>query len=351
MAMVGGGFAVFGLFILAMGIMAIASTKDNPLPVEVFRAMERTFVRRMYISLFFLLMSTLLGWIAVSQIRRSAGKLYGLGLAVFDGLLFSLLVVDMAILGCLTFLAMKISSDTPYFIILVRRMAVFCLVMSNIFFVRWVWKKTEKVKCPKSTIWWASIFFGIALLIAWMFVNATQTITSPPAPRRPSFGQVIERTIPNPAKGAPCLLDFETGNRLVPPDELAIKLADGMADIGESSLPWLRKSGADACVKMPPRASLRLFEGVAQSIAHNSNPPIRFNAFTPDEVLEVINGAGSELSERFVDRSRGFYETPAVAPGVGMAFITREGTMGVMEITGPATHPSGVKIRYKLIRP
>jgi serine/threonine protein kinase/signal peptidase I len=35
--------------------------------------------------------TTILGWIAVSQIRRSAGKLYGLGLALFDGLLFPLL--------------------------------------------------------------------------------------------------------------------------------------------------------------------------------------------------------------------------------------------------------------------
>jgi predicted Ser/Thr protein kinase len=41
--------------------------------------------------------ATLLGWIAVSQIRRSAGKLYGLWLAVFDGLFFPLLVVDGAI--------------------------------------------------------------------------------------------------------------------------------------------------------------------------------------------------------------------------------------------------------------
>jgi hypothetical protein len=41
--------------------------------------------------------TTFLGWIAVAQIRRSAGKLYGLGLAVFDGLLFPLLALDAAI--------------------------------------------------------------------------------------------------------------------------------------------------------------------------------------------------------------------------------------------------------------
>ena len=38
--------------------------------------------------------ATILGWIAVTQIRRSAGNLHGLGLAVFDGLLFPLLALD-----------------------------------------------------------------------------------------------------------------------------------------------------------------------------------------------------------------------------------------------------------------
>jgi tRNA A-37 threonylcarbamoyl transferase component Bud32 len=42
--------------------------------------------------------TTILGWISVSQIRHSAGKLYGLGLAVFDGLLFPLLALDGFIL-------------------------------------------------------------------------------------------------------------------------------------------------------------------------------------------------------------------------------------------------------------
>jgi len=41
--------------------------------------------------------TTILGWIAVSQIRRSAGKIYGLWLAVFDGLFFPLLVLDFVI--------------------------------------------------------------------------------------------------------------------------------------------------------------------------------------------------------------------------------------------------------------
>ncbi len=41
--------------------------------------------------------TTILGWLAVSQIRRSAGKLHGLWLAVLDGLLFPLLALDAVI--------------------------------------------------------------------------------------------------------------------------------------------------------------------------------------------------------------------------------------------------------------
>ncbi|MEO6742740.1 MAG: protein kinase, partial [Chthoniobacteraceae bacterium] len=38
--------------------------------------------------------TTILGWVATSQIRQSAGRLRGMGLAVFDGLVFPLLVLD-----------------------------------------------------------------------------------------------------------------------------------------------------------------------------------------------------------------------------------------------------------------
>ena len=41
--------------------------------------------------------TTMLGWMAVSQIRRSAGKLHGMGLAMFDGLVFPLLALDAVI--------------------------------------------------------------------------------------------------------------------------------------------------------------------------------------------------------------------------------------------------------------
>jgi len=52
------------------------------------------------------LAATILGWLSVIQIRRSAGSFYGLELAVFDGLLFPLLGLDLWI-GILFLAAIK----------------------------------------------------------------------------------------------------------------------------------------------------------------------------------------------------------------------------------------------------
>ncbi|HXR05707.1 MAG TPA: serine/threonine-protein kinase, partial [Candidatus Acidoferrum sp.] len=57
-------------------------------------------------ALFFLI-STILGWVAVSQIRRPARNLHGIWLAVFDGLLFPLLALD----GLLAFQASAVAQS------------------------------------------------------------------------------------------------------------------------------------------------------------------------------------------------------------------------------------------------
>ena len=44
--------------------------------------------------------TTILGFVAISHIRHSAGRLYGMGLALFDALLYPLLVLDAAIIAC-----------------------------------------------------------------------------------------------------------------------------------------------------------------------------------------------------------------------------------------------------------
>jgi hypothetical protein len=46
--------------------------------------------------------TTILGLIAISQIRRSRGQLYGMPLAIFDTLVFPLLLLDVLIVGLTT---------------------------------------------------------------------------------------------------------------------------------------------------------------------------------------------------------------------------------------------------------
>jgi predicted Ser/Thr protein kinase len=67
-----------------------------------------------FISLFLVLafLSTILGWVGVVQIRRSAGHLYGMSLAVFDGLLFPLMALDALVLGFGFLVAHQIQRDS-----------------------------------------------------------------------------------------------------------------------------------------------------------------------------------------------------------------------------------------------
>lgn len=51
--------------------------------------------------------ATILGWVAVAQIRHSAGRLYGLGLALADGLIYPLLALD-GVLVALTLILMRV---------------------------------------------------------------------------------------------------------------------------------------------------------------------------------------------------------------------------------------------------
>src|SRR6185437_2427047 len=85
--------------ILALGLFIASYIVDG---IEIINpVMDYELVSKLLAALGFLclLMTSGLGWIAVSQIRRSAGKLYGMWLAVFDGLLFPLLALDGVIFG------------------------------------------------------------------------------------------------------------------------------------------------------------------------------------------------------------------------------------------------------------
>ena len=96
---------------------------------------------------------TVLGWVAVSQIRRSAGKLHGLWLAVFDSLVFPLLALD-SLMFVLFYRVIALIGDLPYFRIshaagladgitvgyhvAVEDFFLFCLVPFVLLYVDWL---------------------------------------------------------------------------------------------------------------------------------------------------------------------------------------------------------------------
>jgi hypothetical protein len=83
-AIVGVGFGILGMFALVLDAVIGDSILLDEGPSWVLEAL----------TALFLLTSTILGWVAASQIRHWEGKLHGMWLAVSDGLLFPLLALN-----------------------------------------------------------------------------------------------------------------------------------------------------------------------------------------------------------------------------------------------------------------
>jgi len=95
--------------------------------------------------------TTILGFVAISHIRHSAGRLYGMGLALFDALIFTLLVLDVAIIACCWFV-FRIPVVLPLpgvfrlgFAILLS--GAICIVL-DFLIVRWAWRKANDGLVP-----------------------------------------------------------------------------------------------------------------------------------------------------------------------------------------------------------
>ena len=92
--------------------------------------------------------TTILGWIAVSHIRHSAGKLYGMGLAVFDGLFFPLLALDGAIVG-MVFLGLWLLDQVFHIslrpgIFLLAPFVLVVVALIDFVIIRAVWRAVNK---------------------------------------------------------------------------------------------------------------------------------------------------------------------------------------------------------------
>jgi tRNA A-37 threonylcarbamoyl transferase component Bud32 len=96
--------------------------------------------------------TTILGLVAISHIRHSVGRLYGMGLALFDALLFPLLLLDAVIVAFCLFLFGIFDVIPPVvlpfpgvfsIVFAVLLAAVLCIVI-DFLIVRWAWRKANK---------------------------------------------------------------------------------------------------------------------------------------------------------------------------------------------------------------
>jgi hypothetical protein len=95
--------------------------------------------------------TTMLGWLAVTQIRRTAGKLCGMWLAVFDGLLFPLLAMNgLLIAGAVVGLrsVLRLGAPVPFWLLLFCALiglgALTILILMNVFIIRRVWRAVNQ---------------------------------------------------------------------------------------------------------------------------------------------------------------------------------------------------------------
>jgi serine/threonine-protein kinase len=209
-----------------------------------------------------LLVSTLLGWIAVSQIRRSAGKLYGQWLAVFDGLLFPLLAMNLLIgwivwmvLVAAVSLISRNGDGTPS-TFLVILLSLLIAIPLNRYIIRRGWRAVNKDSAgvgPIVPTGHQSRVVGVGILTVVIVASVFMAVF---ALNRPSYMDVLEKNkkpaeSPWKLKSLPTSQVIEAGlsepQSAWPWQELQNRLRDGRLNAVEANqivagrAAWMRR--------------------------------------------------------------------------------------------------------------
>lgn len=150
-----------------------------------------------------------------------------------------------------------------------------------------------------------------------------------------SFGPVIECVV----TGA---IDFDSG-KLIEIDSNTGRFAgmpesvDKSSDLGEDLLDdfaWMEHEGIDAVLVRDRR-----FDGLGMKVEVLNKEA--WQNMTAEQLSHTLESSGSKVHQSL---------NPGENASATYAFQTREGGMGLLQITGFTDNPSGVKIRYKLSR-
>lgn len=186
-----------------------------------------------------------LGIVALRQIRHSAGRLYGLALALFDLLAFPLLVVDAAIVGFGIFQVKTNLAGRDLAVAAAVLIVVACIVI-DFLAVRWAWRAANrpptgqpKLAVPKTrlSVAAAAFFFlfgvaGFAFLVSSLkehFENARARIQWRVFE---ADAKLVDQLVPRPTRelGGSAAIFPQTAE--VSDDVFEKLLADGVKDPG-----------------------------------------------------------------------------------------------------------------------
>jgi hypothetical protein len=173
-----------------------------------------------------------------------------------------------------------------------------------------------------------------------------------------TFGPVIERVLWSRLEGTTnWFLDFETGNILMPPPELAQSLVRRTLEAipGTRALQftdWVRRTGVDLAVYGPE--AFETLGGIWKPTHGQSYEDWDdLEALTPGQTLAAIR------AEEKQPTWSGRPELSGIGPksvlhrdfSVNYFFKTRAGTLGVLQVVGKDKASGGLKVRYRLLNP
>ncbi len=322
---------------------------------------------------------TILGWVAVTQIRRSAGKLYGMWLAVSDGLLFPLLALDFLIwyLCVISTLVFRNGFDASGRIQFAAGAFVVSIIISALadwLIIRLVWRVANK-PVPASVPpvqkpdhfwrWFAVAVFGlisIPLLISILGLlaarqQAQKNHSQRSATTQPTKTIVLTRAT-NQLVGTTTdtrTVDVWSDTMMLPGEKLRarVKRVDGSVVNASSALftTW-NPSGVGTSTSFSwffkeeiGFGAIEAETAMSQIREHQTKRPLVLKTFSPLEVFCVTNQEGGTLTG-YIEFDQAELASPDVSGKIKATVrIQRFGSPYIPSISFLADVPSGYVLR------
>ncbi len=167
------------------------------------------------------------------------------------------------------------------------------------------------------------------------------------------FGPEIERTLNDSREVATdCAIDLDSGQLFSLPPELVELQRTNLARAHTEIAAWAIRNGVDAIAQDMPdgRIALKCLDMVALGRDGNDWLQLRPDDFNREMSRERSAFLAATGQKTFGSVIPGFLVEKTSKEGWITFFQTREGSTGILQITGYTDSPPGVKIRYKLLQ-